>query len=83
MSEEGNHSTASESDVLRKYILGLEMFDRGRGKDQEGRQTVDVQLIAGGNTEDPEEPVGNDEGQEGSREGYRATTCSLRHRPDR
>jgi len=47
MSEEGNHSTASEGDVLRKCILDAEMFDRGRGKDQEGRQTVDVQLIAG------------------------------------
>ena len=47
VSEEGNHSTASESDVLRKYILGVEMFDRGRGKDQEGRQTVDVQCITG------------------------------------
>jgi len=42
MSEEGNHSTASEGDVLQKYILDAEMFDRGRGKDQEGRQTVDV-----------------------------------------
>jgi len=37
-SEEGNHSTESEGDVLRKYILDAEMFDRGKGKDQEGRQ---------------------------------------------
>jgi hypothetical protein len=82
-SEEGNHSTASEGDVLRKYILDAGMFNRGRGKDHEGRQPLMHNALPGESTEDPEEPVGNDEGQEGSRKDHRATTCSLGRLPSR
>ncbi len=39
--------------------------------------------LPGESTEDPEEFVGNDEAQEGSRRDQRATTCSLGRRPDR
>lgn len=83
LSEEGNHSMASEGDVARTHILDAEMFDRGRGKDQEGRQPTMQTVSREENTEDPEEPVGNDEGQEGSREDHRATTCSLGRQLDR
>jgi hypothetical protein len=82
-SEEGNHSTASEGDVLRKYILDAGMFSRGRGKDHEGCQPIMHNALPGESTEDPEEPVGNDEGQEGSRKDHRATTCFLGRRPSR